>query len=134
MAFFGVNFILQKFCPCKKNDKYQVWGGGVYWDPKFVLRNKWTAPYWPTTLYKGIKALFLSHAQYTWSSYFLSLKSQISRKHFFPLFSSFGKKNDFPFLYSTLQCYVMYWRRDVSLSTKVAQEHVKHARKNLCAP
>ena len=22
---FGVNFILQKFCPCKKNDKYQVW-------------------------------------------------------------------------------------------------------------
>ena len=24
MAFFGVNFILQKFCPCKKNDKYQV--------------------------------------------------------------------------------------------------------------
>ena len=75
-----------------------------------------------------------SHAQYTWSSYFLSLKSQISRKHFFPLFSSFGKKNDFPFLYSTLQCYVMYWRRDVSLSTKVAQAHVKHAIKNLCAP
>ena len=26
MAFFGVNFILQKFCPCKKNDKYQVCG------------------------------------------------------------------------------------------------------------
>ena len=26
MAFFGVNFILQKFCQCKKNDKYQVWG------------------------------------------------------------------------------------------------------------
>ena len=25
MAFFGVNFILQKFCPCKKNDKSQVW-------------------------------------------------------------------------------------------------------------
>ena len=25
MAFFGVNFILQKFCPCKKNDKYKVW-------------------------------------------------------------------------------------------------------------
>ena len=24
MAFFGVNFILQKFCPCKKNDKYEV--------------------------------------------------------------------------------------------------------------
>ena len=24
MAFFGVNYILQKFCPCKKNDKYQV--------------------------------------------------------------------------------------------------------------
>ena len=24
MAFFGVNFILQKFCSCKKNDKYQV--------------------------------------------------------------------------------------------------------------
>ena len=24
MAFFGVNFILQKFCPCKKNDKYKV--------------------------------------------------------------------------------------------------------------
>ena len=22
--FFGVNFILQKFCPCKKNDKYEV--------------------------------------------------------------------------------------------------------------
>ena len=26
LAFFGVNFILQKFCSCKKNDKYQVWG------------------------------------------------------------------------------------------------------------
>ena len=25
MRFFGVNFILQKFCQCKKNDKYQVW-------------------------------------------------------------------------------------------------------------
>ena len=24
LAFFGVNFILQKFCPCKKNDKYKV--------------------------------------------------------------------------------------------------------------
>ena len=24
LAFFGVNFILQKFCQCKKNDKYQV--------------------------------------------------------------------------------------------------------------
>ena len=24
LAFFGVNFILQKFCPCKKNDKYEV--------------------------------------------------------------------------------------------------------------
>ena len=24
MAFFGVNFILQKFCPCKKNDKLEV--------------------------------------------------------------------------------------------------------------
>ena len=23
-AFFGVNFILQKFCLCKKNDKYEV--------------------------------------------------------------------------------------------------------------
>merc|ERR1711963_1390549 len=23
-AFFGVNFTLQKFCSCKKNDKYQV--------------------------------------------------------------------------------------------------------------
>ena len=26
-AFFGVNFILQKFYSCKKNDKYEVWGG-----------------------------------------------------------------------------------------------------------
>ena len=25
LAFFYVNFILQKFCPCKKNDKFQVW-------------------------------------------------------------------------------------------------------------
>ena len=24
MAFFGVNFIFQKFCQCKKNDKYEV--------------------------------------------------------------------------------------------------------------
>ena len=23
-VFFGVNFILQKFCLCKKNDKYEV--------------------------------------------------------------------------------------------------------------
>ena len=23
--YFGVNFILQKFCMCKKNDKYEVW-------------------------------------------------------------------------------------------------------------
>ena len=28
-AFFGVNFILQKFCSCKKNDKYQVWFRGT---------------------------------------------------------------------------------------------------------
>ena len=30
--------------------QYYNRGGGVYWDPKFVLRNKWTAPYvdfWP---------------------------------------------------------------------------------------
>ena len=26
---FGVNFIFQKFCPCKKNDKYEVWEKGV---------------------------------------------------------------------------------------------------------
>ena len=25
MRFFGVNFILQKFCSCKKNYKYEVW-------------------------------------------------------------------------------------------------------------
>ena len=25
IGIFGVNFILQKFCPCKKNEKYQVW-------------------------------------------------------------------------------------------------------------
>ena len=24
-AFFGVNFILRKFCLCKRNDKYEVW-------------------------------------------------------------------------------------------------------------
>ena len=24
MLFFGVNFTIQKFCPCKKNDKYEV--------------------------------------------------------------------------------------------------------------
>ena len=24
LPFFGVNFILQKFCVCKKNDKYEV--------------------------------------------------------------------------------------------------------------
>merc|ERR1712016_289713 len=24
VAFFGVNFILQKFCPCRKNDKLEV--------------------------------------------------------------------------------------------------------------
>ena len=24
---FGVNFILQKFCMCEKNDKYEVWSG-----------------------------------------------------------------------------------------------------------
>ena len=29
LAFFGVNFIRQKFCQCKKNDKYQVCGGVV---------------------------------------------------------------------------------------------------------
>ena len=31
LAFFGVNFIIQKFCPCKKNDKYEVcecWASG----------------------------------------------------------------------------------------------------------
>ena len=25
MAIFGANFVFQKFCPCKKNDKYEVW-------------------------------------------------------------------------------------------------------------
>ena len=38
MAFFGVNFILQKFCPCNKNDKLEVCAfvessfiSGLYW-------------------------------------------------------------------------------------------------------
>ena len=35
MAFFGVNFFPQKFCPCKKNDKYQVWVFDVF--PKIVV-------------------------------------------------------------------------------------------------
>ena len=34
MAFFGVNFILQKFCLCKKNDKYKVWA-------KVILYFQW---------------------------------------------------------------------------------------------
>ena len=38
MAFFGVNFILQKFCPCKKNDKYKVW-----------LRRTFLILTWPTS-------------------------------------------------------------------------------------
>ena len=25
MCKFGINFIFQKFCLCKKNDKYEVW-------------------------------------------------------------------------------------------------------------
>ena len=29
-AFFGLNFILQKFCPCKRNDKYQVCSRSVF--------------------------------------------------------------------------------------------------------
>ena len=47
LAYFGVNFILQTFCSCKKNDKYQVWNhvcmtclssfGFVY----IVLRQPW---------------------------------------------------------------------------------------------
>ena len=40
MAFFGVNFILQKFCSCKKIDKYQVWatyvGYTIYRIPKML--------------------------------------------------------------------------------------------------
>ena len=28
-AVFGVNFILQKFCPCKRNDKLEVWRWNV---------------------------------------------------------------------------------------------------------
>ena len=35
MAFFSVNFIIQKFCPCKKNDKYEVWKElGIYIGPQ----------------------------------------------------------------------------------------------------
>ena len=35
--FFGVNFILQKFCLCKKNDKYEVWVDGAQrWRQLFV--------------------------------------------------------------------------------------------------
>ena len=29
-AFFGVNFILRKFCLCKRNDKYEVWSLRVF--------------------------------------------------------------------------------------------------------
>ena len=28
--FIDVNFLIQKFCPCKKNDKYEVWFSRVY--------------------------------------------------------------------------------------------------------
>ena len=31
MAYFGVNFILQTFCSCKKNDKYQVCREHLSW-------------------------------------------------------------------------------------------------------
>ena len=30
IGVFGVNFILQKFYPCKKNDKYQVWSYSIF--------------------------------------------------------------------------------------------------------
>ena len=42
--------------------------------------------------------------------------------------------NHFLFLRLTLQRNTLHWREDVSLSIKVAQADVKHARKNLCAP
>ena len=39
-AFFGVNFILQKFCSCKKDDKYQVC---IWWGvPAFRIQVKVT--------------------------------------------------------------------------------------------
>jgi len=33
-AFFGVNFILRKFCLCKRNDKYEVWYQSEEWSIK----------------------------------------------------------------------------------------------------
>ena len=38
IGVFGVNFIIQKFCPCKKNYKYEVWYRWCLYLP-FVLRS-----------------------------------------------------------------------------------------------
>ena len=44
MALFGVNFILQKFCQCKKNDKYQVWEPNSFTEIKVCHFSRGTVP------------------------------------------------------------------------------------------
>ena len=52
-AFFGVNFILQKFCLCKKNDKYQVWLPSPLLPHEYLKKAKMTYGWQHPTTFKA---------------------------------------------------------------------------------
>ena len=70
-AFFGINFILQKFCSCKKNDKYEVWFhvAGVTWilRQSYNGRNSWHWTYLQINSKSSHKSVFkISHSLEVW--------------------------------------------------------------------
>merc|ERR1712107_285755 len=93
LAFFGVIFIFQKFCQCKKNDKYEVCQcmnrfSGIYWSNDQTmsgLRLKCVSKYRSMqnifeVNFAGAQAYYTLHCNYNfnWSCILIWLLNQIS--------------------------------------------------------
>ena len=88
LAFYGVNFILQKFCPCKK--KWQLWGMLVVCCSKWQEQRKTCSrcllfrPFCP-----GHQSFYSATSCNNWSEK-EPQKAENGRKHrYFPSFSLF---------------------------------------------
>ena len=74
MRFFGVNFILQKFCPCKENDKYKVWLDVNYLKQGTTQRVGWCIfRLWQSAMEYGTKHVSIVQTRYRKNGYKLFL-------------------------------------------------------------